>query len=154
MQTTTLFDHWREVRQGLLAALDKLSDSQLAFIPCPGLWSLGQTACHIAGAEEGWFRYCVTHEIAGWEASDFKLEDHPAIPAVKRLLTEVHARTEALVIGSPDEAEAVIQRRVILPWGQEASIESVVWHVIEHEIHHRGEIFIELGLLGIEAPDV
>ena len=154
MQTATLFNHWREVRQALLAALDQLSDNQLGFTPCKGLRSLGQTACHIAGAEEGWFRYCVTHEIDGWEAADYKLEDFSTVADLKRLLSEVHARTEALFPADPVGAEAAMQRRVVLPWGTEVSIEDVVWHILEHEIHHRGEIFLELGLLSMEAPDV
>ena len=154
MQTATLFNHWFEVRQALLSALDQLSDSQLEFTPCKGLWSLGQTACHIASAEEGWFRYCVTHEIDGWEAAEFKLENFPTVADLKRLLSEVHARTEAMFPANPAGADAVMQRRVLLPWGPEVSIEYVVWHVLEHEIHHRGEIFLMLGLLSMEAPDV
>ncbi len=154
MQSVTLFNHWRDVRQALLSALDQLSDSQLAFTPCKNLWSLGQTACHIAGAEEGWFRYCVTHEIDGWEAADYQLKDFATVADLKRLLSEVHARTEAMFPADPAGAEAVMQRRVTLTWGPEVSIEYVVWHVLEHEIHHRGEIFLELGLLGMEAPDV
>jgi len=26
--------------------------------------------------------------------------------------------------------------------------------VLEHEIHHRGEIFLMLGLMDMEAPDI
>lgn len=154
MQTATLLNHWREVRQALVAALDQLTDSQLAFVPGSGLRPLGQTACHIAGAEEGWFRYCVTHEIEGWEAADFQLENYPTVAEVKRLLADVHARTEAMFPADPTGADAVMQRRVILPWGPEVTVEYVVWHILEHEIHHRGEIFLELGLLNMEAPDV
>jgi len=36
----------------------------------------------------------------------------------------------------------------------EMIIEEVVWHVLEHEIHQRGEIYLMLSLQGIEAPDV
>ena len=41
-----------------------------------------------------------------------------------------------------------------LAWGPQVGMEWVVWHVIEHEIHHRGEVYLMLGLLGMEAPDV
>jgi uncharacterized damage-inducible protein DinB len=154
MQTATLLKHWCEVRRALLCALDQLTGDQLAFTPCGELRSLGQTACHIAGAEEGWFRFCVTREIDGWEAANYQLKDFPTVADLKRLLSDVHARTDAMFPADPLSAEAVMQRRVILPWGAETSVEEVVWHVLEHEIHHRGEIFLELGLIGIEAPDV
>jgi uncharacterized damage-inducible protein DinB len=30
----------------------------------------------------------------------------------------------------------------------------VIWHVLEHEIHHRGELSLIHGLLGREGLDV
>jgi uncharacterized damage-inducible protein DinB len=30
----------------------------------------------------------------------------------------------------------------------------IIWHVLEHEIHHRGELSLILGLLGREGLDV
>jgi uncharacterized damage-inducible protein DinB len=40
------------------------------------------------------------------------------------------------------------------PWGAEVTLRWVIWHVLEHEIHHRGEIYLMLGMMGLEAPDV
>ena len=66
MTADEVFGHWSEVREGLFQALDKLNDAQLDFVPREGLWSLGKAARHIANAEEGWFRYIVTHELSEW----------------------------------------------------------------------------------------
>ena len=60
------FDHWQSVRQGLLQALDMVTDEQLGFVPGPGLWSLGTVARHIANAEDGWFRYVTAGELDEW----------------------------------------------------------------------------------------
>src|SRR6266568_3183036 len=30
----------------------------------------------------------------------------------------------------------------------------VVWHVIEHDLHHGGEIAYSLGMHGLKAPDI
>jgi len=151
MKTRMLFKHWQDVRSGLLAALDKLNDSQLAFIPGEGLWSLHQTVLHIAGAEEGWFRYIVTHELSGWEEAEFQPADFPTLVEVKKLLAEVHERVEAMF---SQDADARMAELVKLPWGPTISLEEVVWHILEHEIHHRGEGYLMLGLMGLEAPDV
>jgi uncharacterized damage-inducible protein DinB len=115
-----------------------------------GLWSLGTVARHIANAEEGWFRYVVTRERDGWPA-EYTAEDYPTVESVKALLAEVHARTEAY-LAAADVAD--LDRVVKAPWGPEIPLRWIVWHVLEHEIHHRGEIFLMLGLLGMEAPDV
>jgi len=151
MDATTLFRHWTEVRSGLLQALDKLADAQMSYVPREGLWSLGQTVCHLAGAEEGWFRYVVMRELKGWDEADFKAVDYPTVTVLKALLSEVHARTENLCLQGDG---AFMRREVVLPWGPTITVEDVAWHVLEHEIHHRGEVYLMLGLMGMEAPDV
>lgn len=47
MNVKELFGYWLDVRNGLLAALDKLMDDQLDFRPREGLWSLRETIVHI-----------------------------------------------------------------------------------------------------------
>jgi uncharacterized damage-inducible protein DinB len=149
MNALELFDHWRQVRTGLLQALDMIRDEQLRFVPREGLWSLGTVARHIANAEDGWFRYVATRELDGWPPLDE--EQTPTVTAVKGLLTEVHDRTESF-LSSVDTSD--VDRVVEAPWGARFSLRWIIWHVLEHEIHHRGEIYLILGLMGMEAPDV
>lgn len=137
---------------GLDEALDKLSGDQLAFTAHAGLWSLGQTACHIAGTEEGWLRYFCNGRWSPPEA-DYQLADYPTVGALKALLAKVHARTAAEFAAVPGLA-AHLDETVALPWGPSVSRRWAVWHVLEHTIHHRGEVYLMLGLQGIEAPDV
>ena len=151
MDTITLFTHWSQVRQGLLEALDKLADAQLGFKPKAILWSLGDTVRHIAEAENGWFRHVVTHELSNWEEAEFDPATAASLASLKALLAGVHANTENLCLSGGD---AYLARQVSLSWGGQMSVEDVVWHVLEHEIHHRGEVFLMLGILGIAAPDV
>ena len=150
MNAKELFGHWAQVREDLMRALDGLADEQLDFMPRDGLWSLGTVARHIASAEEGWFRHCVTRDLGEWPA-DFTAQDYPTVEAIKSLLTEVHARTEAY-LETIDAGE--LERVVDMPWGTKLSLRWIIWHVLEHEIHHRGEIFLMLGLMGMEAPDI
>jgi uncharacterized damage-inducible protein DinB len=150
MNAKELSGHWTQVRMGLFQALDKLNDAQLDFVPREGLWSLGTVARHIANAEEGWFRYAVTRELDEWPA-EYSAADYPGVESVKALLSEVHARTEAY-LATVDVTD--LDRMLEMPWGEELSLRQVIWHVLEHELHHRGEIYLMLGLMGVEAPDV
>jgi uncharacterized damage-inducible protein DinB len=151
MDAKSLLGHWAGVRAGLVQALDLLTDEQLAFRPREGMWSLHETVCHIAGCEDSWFRCYVTREVASWEEVDYKPAGYPTVAALKALLGDVHARIEAMYA---DDGDHKLAGMVELPWGPTVSHEWVVWHVLEHEIHHRGEIFLMLGLMGMEAPDV
>jgi uncharacterized damage-inducible protein DinB len=150
MRTRDLYlRYWPYVREGLFQALDQLADEQLAFTPREGLWSLGQIACHIAEAEEGWFRHIVTGELTSWP--EYRPEDYASVSAVKGLLDQVHGRT-ITYLESLDEAG--LDQVIEASWGGKFSLRWVFWHVLEHEVHHRGEIFLLLGLLGMDAPDV
>lgn len=153
MDTIGMLEQWAQVRQGLLQAMENITDAELSYTPRADLWPLGQIICHIASTEEGWFRCNVTHEVSCWEDIDYQLADYPGIPALRLLLAEVHARTLGLFNsnGSPDSVAA---REVTLPWGPVIAIGEVLWHVLEHEIHHRGEIYLMMGMLGKKAPDV
>jgi len=149
MNAAELFSHWKYVRQGLYEALDMLTDEQLAFLPGEGLWSLGTVACHIANAEDGWFRYIVAGELEDWPPME--PERYTTVTSLKALLEQVHEYTQAFLEGL-DVAD--LERKVTTFWGAELSIRWIIWHVLEHEIHHRGEIYLMLGLMGMEAPDV
>ena len=149
MNAAELFSHWKEVRQGLYAALDPLTDEQLAFVPRKGLWSLRTVALHIATAEDGWFRYVVTGELDEWPEADES--DYPTVALIKALLTQVHDRTEAY-LQNLDVTD--LEQVITTFWGAKVSLHWIIWHVLEHEISHRGEIYLMLGLMGMEAPDV
>jgi uncharacterized damage-inducible protein DinB len=147
------------VRRDLLCALGMLTDEQLALVPCDGLWSLGKVARHIAEAEEGWFRYDVARELEEWP--QFRDEDSATIASIKALLTEVRERTEAFLAGlghddpaNPGAASPGLETIVEAPWGEKLTLNWIILHVLEHDIHHRGEIFLMLGLLGLGAPKI
>ena len=149
MNAAELFSHWKAVRAGLHQALDGLTEEQLAFVPREGLWSLGTVACHIANAEDGWFRYVAARKVDEWPSIDE--EQYRTVASIKALLDEVHSYTLAY-LQQIDVTD--LDRTIAAPWGAELTLRFIIWHVLEHEIHHRGEIYLMLGLMGIEAPDV
>ncbi len=148
MRAIEQFGHWAEVRRDFLRAVDCLSDDELGFVPREGLWSAGEVICHVAGAEDGWMQW------ARGEASDgveYRASDYPTVGAIKGLLARVHEPTLATL---RDLDTADFSREIVTPWGERCAVGWVIWHVLEHEIHHRGEIYLMIGLLGREAPDI
>lgn len=148
MNTQELFGHWNDVRAGLVEALNQLTDAQLDFTPRPGLWSLRETVLHIAVTEDGWLRYYAENR---WHEDLPEPAGYPTVASLKAFLAETHAATEAQFAA---DADALLAQVRPLPWGKQRTMDWIVWHVLEHEIHHRGEIYLMLGLMGIEAPDV
>lgn len=150
MKPSLLFSHWKEVRAGLESTIEAFDDSELVYAPFQGSWPAGAIMLHIADAEDGWFRHVVTRELDVWP-DHFTLDNYPTKAQILSVLREVHARTEAYL---DQLSEEDLQRRVPTPWGSELSLLWIIWHVLEHEIHHRGELSLALGLLGREGLDV
>lgn len=150
MKPEEFFAHWKLVRKGLSATADNFQEDELYFKPFEGAWSVGEILLHIANAEEGWFRYSVTHEFDEWP-SGHTLDNYPTFASIKTLLNEVHDWTEEYISAlSPEDYHRVIE----LPWDEKIHLGWILWHVLEHEIHHRGELSLILGILGREGLDV
>ena len=149
MQLDQLFSHWDQIHNDTLATLDKFDESELEHIAYDGGLPVGRIALHIADAEEGWFRLVATQERSEWP-SDYTLENYPSKAAIKALLSEAHAKTMAyLATQTLDDLERVFKSA----WG-DFSLRFIIWHVLEHEIHHRGELSLILGILGRQGLDV
>jgi len=150
VKPSDMFSHWKRVRDDLLHTIDLFREDELLHIPGETSRTVGRTMLHIADAEDGWFRYAVTKELDEWP-SQYTLENYPNREAIKKVLTDVHERTEEYL----DTLEESDMARIIeAPWGDKFYLSWIVWHVLEHEIHHRGELSLILGLLGREGLDV
>lgn len=150
MKPEEIFAHWKLVRKGLLKVLGTFQEDELHFKPYEGAWSVGEILLHIANAEQGWFRYAVTREFNEWPSAH-TLENYPTFESIKSALEEIHDWTEGYISGLNAEE---LQQVVELPWDEKIHLGWIIWHVLEHEIHHRGELSLILGFLGREGLDV
>jgi uncharacterized damage-inducible protein DinB len=150
MNPDQIFSHWKQIRADLLSTIDKFNDVDLAYVPFNASWSVGQIMLHIADAEEGWFRYAVTRELDQWP-EQYCLENYPAKRDVKAVLATVHTHTEQYLESLND---ADLAQLIVVPWDESIPLLWIIWHVVEHEIHHRGELSLILGLLGREGLEV
>jgi uncharacterized damage-inducible protein DinB len=133
----------------LLATIEKVGDDDLSFMPYPGAWSVQRLLLHIAQEEHGEFGYGIAQTLVGFP-SDYPPEQYPTIAEITALLAEVHAETTRYLNAlNADDLERVI----ITPWGARARLIELFDHIIEHEIHHRGELSLILGMLGRQGLD-
>lgn len=149
MKASQLFGHWHQVRHDLLATIDKFTQEELSYAPFKGSWPVGQIMLHIADCEDNWMHGVVRQEIKPWVFYD--LSDYPNRHAIKQLLDQAHQKTIAFL----DELDEQDLKKIYqTPDDESFSLYWIIWHVLEHEIHHRGELSLALGLLGREGLDV
>jgi uncharacterized damage-inducible protein DinB len=141
MEPSQIFSHWQKVRAGLLHLFERFDESELAYKPFESSWPVGQIMLHIADAEEGWFRHVVSGELEKWP-EHYTLENYPSKADILQALSTVHTCTEQY-LATLDEAQ--LTSVIKTSWGDDLTLYWIIWHVIEHEISHRGEIYLMLA---------
>jgi uncharacterized damage-inducible protein DinB len=141
--------HWERVRAGLIETIDKFRDEELDVQPFTAAWSVRQIMLHIAQEEYGEFHYGIAQTLDAFPAA-YPIQEYPTKAAIRALLTSVHAPTVAYLqsLGADD-----LGRVIITPWGAHYPLIEMVGHMIEHEIHHRAELSLILGMLGRDGLD-
>jgi uncharacterized damage-inducible protein DinB len=149
MEPSQIFSHWGQVRADLFKTIDMFEEEELTFQPFKGCWPIGQIMLHIADCEDNWLHGVVSHEFNPWLFYDLK--DYPSKKQIKEVLDRAHMRTIKLLEDLNDDD---LDQKYKTPEGEQFRLRWIIWHVLEHEIHHRGELSLALGLLGRDGLDV
>lgn len=152
-----IYANWRTYQEKLRDCIAPLTDEQLLLQPAPHMWPLGQIVQHIVAVREGWFCATLQDEDGTLNAyMDWGKRDSPARHAAElvRGLDETWAFIESrLQRWTPDECTKTFPDE----WdGQvrEVSRSWVIYHVMEHDLHHGGEVSLILGMSGLSTPDL
>ena len=147
-----IYENWRSYQEKLRDAIALLTDEQLLLQPAAHMWTLGQILQHIISVREGWFCATLQDDDESLNAyMSWGQRDSPARSAVElaRGLDETWAFIEArLQRWTPDDCARTFPDE----WdGQvyEVSRSWVIYHVMEHDLHHGGEVSLILGMNGL-----
>lgn len=147
MNLQYLISHWDAVRAALVQTIDKFGDQELEFKPYPASWPVKSLMLHIAQEENGEFNYGITRTLNEFPA-EYNVEDYTTRASIQSLLAAVHAPTMAYLKALEEND---LQRVILTPWGASYPLIEMIGHLIEHEIHHRAELSLILGMLGHEG---
>ena len=146
---------WWQRYQGLLKqAVAPLTVDQLAF-RLGSQRSAGEIVAHMV-AVRVWYLQGVMGEggpdikpLLGWDAPDAPLRTSA------ELLTGIDQTWDLLTSCLVRWTAADMRDTFFINWrGHDESRAWVVWHILEHEIHHGGELSFTLGSFGLAGVDV
>jgi uncharacterized damage-inducible protein DinB len=150
---------WDVYQQHLVAAIAPLTPEQLALYSSPHTWSVGMTATHIIAVRVGWFHMWMgagKAELAALGAWD---EEGQPVRSAVELVTGLDMTwqmiQDALANFTPADLAHTFQSPY--PGGENRPRHSrqwIIWHVLEHDIHHGGELSAILGAHGLVAVDL
>lgn len=152
---STFYNSWNEYQQRIATAVAPLTAEQLALRAAPGLRSIGENTAHIVGCRAGWFTYTLG-EDGGEEVKG--MTEWDAAGAPPRSAAEL---TQALDQSWQFMADCIarwtpadMQQTFPDDWDGKVvhlSRAWIVWHVLEHDLHHGGEVALTLGMHGLPS---
>jgi len=135
---------WARLNEELIRLVDYVPDDKMNWSPKPELWNFRGILLHIASARDIWLTRTVQD---GVDAPDVwrTVRNRPEIQQAFRRTWD---RLEAFLRDAEklDAAYPELAGTVSGHW--------IAYHLLEHDVHHRADIFHYLALLGIETPDV
>ena len=139
---------YARVTDHLIALVDCIPDDKLDWSPKPELWNFKGILLHVAFARHGW----LGRTIQDGETSPDVLREGQTREGLKEQLRLSGERLQrfladpAKLAGSYEDEYLGETRMLTGHW--------VAYHLLEHDIHHRANVFDYLALLGIEHPEV
>ncbi|GCE28866.1 hypothetical protein KDA_43500 [Dictyobacter alpinus] len=152
------YQGWDGYQQHLVKALAPLSAEQLSSQIAPHLRSAYTIAAHIIGARARWSYYVLKiggdamFEIGAWDRSGQPVRS--AAELVQGLERTWDVLQQALAEWTPEDLDEMLEDVDDDGTVERMSRQWVIWHLIEHDIHHGGELSFVLGANKIPAIDL
>ena len=142
-----LFDYFDKVRGRTMRVVGCVPPERVDWTYREGKYTLGDLMRHLAAAERFMFAENAQRKPSRYPGHGKELADgYESIVAYMRAMHE-----EAMGIFrrlSEDDLNA----KCITPGGSEITVWKWMRLMIEHEIHHRGQIYLYLGMLDVPTP--
>jgi len=152
-----IYENWRGYQEKLRDCIAPLTNEQLTLQAAPGMWPLGQIGQHIISVRTGWFSGTLQdNDEAMNEYMSWGQRASPARSAAElaRGLEETWSFIEArLRRWTPADCARTFPDE----WdGQEYEVSRswVIYHVLEHDLHHGSEVSLILGMNGLRGLEL
>ena len=140
-------DYWEKVRGRTRRVVDRIPEDRLEWSWKAGRFSTGDLVRHLAGIERWMYAENAQGKPSRYPGHGEELAR--GLAGVREYLDRLHADSMEIFGRLQDEDLAA---RCETPGGASISVGKWLRLMIEHEIHHRGQIYLHLAMLGVETP--
>jgi uncharacterized damage-inducible protein DinB len=138
--------YWAPLNEQVIALVDLIPDDKLNWSPKPELYNFKGILIHMSAARHGW----MSRDVQDGEESPDVLRLAQTKEGIKEQLRVSWARMERF-LSDRERLNATYE----FDWeNPHADGHWIAYHGLEHDIHHRADIFHYLALLGIEHGDI
>lgn len=139
--------YFESIRERTLRVLRVVPADKLEWRHAPGVFSPGDLARHIAAVERHTFAENVLGRPSRYRGCGTDVA--AGLDGVIGFMEHMHGETvEILRKLTPEDLE----RKGTSPQGVPVTAWKLLRAMVEHEVHHRGEMYVYLALLGVDRP--
>jgi uncharacterized damage-inducible protein DinB len=163
LRLITFYKGWETYQQSLVETIAPLSPEQLAAPAESHHWTIGMLAQHMVANRVWWFQVWMGEgspalaPIAHWDPADesanYTLDAAELVAGLEstwEMIADSLARWTPIDLGQTFPAPSTLSAAERAAFGT-LTRQWIIWHVLEHEIHHGGELSLALGRYGLEG---
>jgi uncharacterized damage-inducible protein DinB len=143
----SFLEYFEKIRERTNRLVRVIPPQQIEFAYMPGKFTIAGQLRHIAAIE----RYMFAENVAGrksiYPGCGKELAD--GFENVIRYFNRLHQESVEIISGLEEED---LHRKCMTPGNVPITVWKWLRAMIEHEIHHRAELYIYLNLLGVKTP--
>jgi uncharacterized damage-inducible protein DinB len=147
------YQGWETYQVYLTNAIAPLTAEELTLRATPSLRSIGLLAAHIIAARVVWFHTVMSEGPVDLEPMRTWDDYDPIQQSTAELVAGLEVTwgliQQCLARWTSADLEQIFQRR-----DDSVSCQWIIWHVIEHDLYHGGELFLTCGMHGLSVPDL
>ena len=140
-------EYYEGIRERTRRVVACIPDEHMDWRPAPGRFSFADLLRHLGAIERYMFAENAAGRPSSYPGHGPELADGPV--AVRAYFEARHV--EAMEIFRTLDA-AALGRKCRTPGGADLSTWKWLRAMVEHEVHHRGQLYLMLGLIGVSAP--
>lgn len=141
--------YWEGIRGRTRRVVEVIPADRIEWAPAAGRWTLGDIVRHLAGIERDMYAENVQGRPTRYPGHGKELAEGK--DALLTYLDRKHAESLEIFRGlTPAQLESKCQT----PAGTPITTWKWLRAMVEHESHHRGQLYFMLGLLGVPTPPI
>lgn len=137
------------IRERTMRVARSVPPDKINWSCAPGKFTLGDLLRHLAVTERYMWAETVQCRPSRYISHGKDLGE--GLDAIIALMEKLHAESMEIFSRLSD---AELQRKCLTPAGVEIPAAKWLRAMVEHEIHHRGQIFMYLGILGVPTQPI
>jgi uncharacterized damage-inducible protein DinB len=158
-------DNWARLNETIVGLIDYIPDGKLSWSPSPELFNFRGILLHVAVSRHNWLENVVQDGLFATDGPALSESSESLEDRLRRVLQ--HGRTKddlkANLRWSWDRVAPFLSDPANLArtytgmyFGERHSFTGnwIAFHLLEHDAHHRADLFHYLHVLGVEHPEV